>query len=152
MSKTLFRETTEVPVSRSVASICDLLVQSGASSLTMNYGEGQKIVGIQFVQRVGEFEITFRLPARVEPVYKLLHSKRSKGYNFDKNKLMEQAERVAWRQLFAWTEAQLAMIQTGMAQPAEVFMPYAIVPSSGQSLFHVFVENGSRLLTAGGSE
>ena len=40
---------------------------------------------------------------------------------------MEQAKRVAWRQLLRWTEAQLAMIDAGMAHAGEVFLAYAEV-------------------------
>jgi hypothetical protein len=34
---------------------------------------------------------------------------------------------VAWRQILRWVEAQLALIDTGMVQPQEVFLSYAIV-------------------------
>lgn len=147
--KTLFRETTEVPVNRSVGSIQDLLVQAGARSISMEFSVAGKIEGINFSLPVRDRIVKFALPARVEPVFRMLHKKRAGGRGrFDIAVIRAQAERVAWRQLFAWCEAQVAMIQTGMAEPAEVFLPYAVHTATGQSCFQVFVENTAKMLPA----
>lgn len=147
--KTLFRETTTVPVSRSVASIMDLLVQAGARSLMSSYDAAGKITGVRFGLQVASAQVWYDLPARTEPVFQMLKKKRAGGRGrFDIKAITEQAERVAWRQLFAWTEAQVAMIQTGMVQPAEVFLPYAVVSASGQTAHQAFIEQGLKMLAA----
>jgi hypothetical protein len=40
--------------------------------------------------------------------------------------LQQQAERIAWRQILRWLQAQLALIETGMVDAPEVFFPYAL--------------------------
>ena len=59
-----------------------------------------------------------------------------------------QAERVAWRQVLRWVEVQVAMIDCGMADPAEVFLPYAIT-ASGRTVYQLFAETGTKMLSAG---
>lgn len=50
----------------------------------------------------------------------------------------EWSRRVAWRQILRWVEAQLALIETGMAKAQEVFLPYAIV--GNQSMYQMVEE------------
>ena len=66
----------------------------------------------------------------------------------DKLRIREQARRVAWRQLLRWVQAQMAMIQCGMAESGEVFFAYLQSPC-GQSIFEVFAEQGLRMLPPG---
>ena len=129
----LYMESTEVPVSRSIAEITQALVESGANGIYQEYAN-QKVVAISFTIVANGQEIPFRLPARVEPVYRLLHKQRRRWVRGAEQRDREQAERVAWRQILRWVQAQLALIQTGMAQTVEVFMPY-IRMTSGQTWF-----------------
>jgi peroxiredoxin family protein len=46
----------------------------------------------------------------------------------------EQAERVAWRILKDWVEAQMALLDIEMVKMEEIFMPY-IVDQKGQTLY-----------------
>jgi hypothetical protein len=62
-------------------------------------------------------------------------------------RVREQAERVAWRQLLRWAQAQLAMIETGMAAAEEVFLPYLQEPS-GRTVYEVFAESRFKALPA----
>jgi hypothetical protein len=62
---------------------------------------------------------------------------------------MEQAQRIAWRQLLRWVQAQLAMIDTGMVRTEEVFMPYIVVnPATNQTLFERMQETQFKMLEA----
>ena len=149
--RTLFRETTDVPVTRSVAGIIDMLVQAGARTINQEYASDGKITGIRFTLPVKDSVATFALPARVHAVEVLLKRRKqssSRMSDANKRQLREKSERIAWRQLFAWVEAQLAMIQSEMVEPAEVFLPYALSEASGLTFFQVFKENG-RLLAEG---
>lgn len=139
-SKAMFMENTEVSPSKSAADITDVLVSSGARKIQMEYGDGGKIVGMSF-----EFQIPgiphpyiYKMPVRTETIYKELAARRQ-GYldNTTKARLQQKAERVAWRQLFRWTQVQMAMVDMGMAKTAEVFMPY-MQADGGQSLFQLF--------------
>ena len=48
----------------------------------------------------------------------------------------EQAARVAWRCLKSWVEAQMALIQIGMATMDQVFLPY-VLNDEGKTLYEV---------------
>jgi len=148
MKQTLFMETTEVEAGRSASEIVAELVKAGATAINTDY-EGGTIVGLRWVMKVRGVDQLFSMPVRIGPVEKLLLARR-KGYlaDADRKRIHEQARRVAWRQLLRWTQAQMAMIQCGMAESAEVFFAYLQSPG-GQSIFEVFAEQGMRLLAPG---
>ena len=151
MSKrTLFMETTEIPVQKTAGDILGLLVRAGATQVSLDY-EGGKITGMRFTYPVDGYPVPFRLPVRTEPIFKILNGRRASAYNRveAKDKDRDQAERVAWRQLLRWIEAQIAMIETGMVKTDEVFLPYATTPS-GETMYEHFIASGSaaRLLPA----
>lgn len=135
--KPIFMENTEIAADRTAAEVSAVLVQAGATSVSVRYAAG-KITGMSWTMQVGANELPFAMPARVEPVYKLLKSRRS-GYIDSKldAKIRAQAERVAWRQLLRWIQAQAAMIEVGMVERAEVFMPY-MTQADGRTFFEYF--------------
>lgn len=137
--KSLFMETTAVAASRSSAQVVDVLVESGATSVAMDYGKG-KITGLRWVMAMDSHQMTYAMPARVDPVYRQLCDRRRDGEPYsdrEKKLLRDKAERVAWRQLFRWVEAQLAMIRTGMATGPEVFLPYLYSVKKDQTLYEM---------------
>lgn len=141
----LLMETTKIAADRSAAEIVAELVGHGAKSINTEY-EGGNIVGLRWTMRVGGTDVVFDMPARTEVVYKLL-ARESPGINRDK--LREKAERVAWRQLLRWVQAQIAMIDIGMAQTAEVFMPYIVLnPAQPKRLFEAMMESQFKALEA----
>jgi hypothetical protein len=97
--------------------------------------------------RVGNGIQLFTMPARVEPVFNILNGRRKYSYDRTSNaaKDREQAERVAWRQLLRWVQAQLAMIDCGMTEAAEVFFPYMETPRGG-TIFQLFKEQEFKAL------
>ncbi len=144
MKKPIYMETTEIPMEKTVTEISMALVQAGATSISSKFENG-KIKGLEWGMMVGNHEIRFTMPARVDPVYQLLCSRRSSFLDpATLNRLMKQAERVAWRQLLRWVQAQLAMIDVGMVQAHEVFMPYAKGPD-GRTMFEHFDSTQRRL-------
>src|ERR1017187_4533289 len=107
----LFTENTEVPVVRSVGEIMALLVRAGATAINQELEAG-RVVGLSFVIPLGDLRMPFKLPVRTEPVFKKLNGRR-KSWDRSKNlaRDKEQAERVAWRQLYWWLKSQLALIE-----------------------------------------
>lgn len=144
---TLFMGTTEVSAEKSAAEITSLLVCAGASQIATDYKAG-KIAGLRFTLQVSGQTLAFELPARTEPVYKLLLSRTRKSWFSDKEKEQKraQAERIGWRQLFRWTQAQLAMIDAGMVSAHEVFLPYLLLGQ--RTMLRTFEEDTLRLLSA----
>lgn len=71
-----------------------------------------------------------RLPANVEAVQEVLKRQKVKcDY--------EQAERVAWRIIKDWVEAQMAILESEMVTIDEVFMPY-MIDSHGSTMYQLF--------------
>ena len=137
--KSLFMGTTDVPAERSAASIVSLLVAAGARSVNMRYSEQRKLSGIDFTFVEGKLEFPFSIPARIQQLFdKMLADRNRRSGRTDRNTIMEQAERVAWRQLFRWVEAQVALIETGMVSHVEVFTPYCI-DRSGRTMFEAMM-------------
>jgi hypothetical protein len=60
-----------------------------------------------------------------------------------------QAERTAWRNVRDWVLAQAAIIEAGMVQVEEVFLPY-MTDSSGRTLYQLY--QGGQLALGGGKE
>jgi hypothetical protein len=150
--KTLFMETTAIDSDKTAAEITSLLVKSGARQLSMQYDEKQKLTGVTFILLTAYGPVSFALPVRVEPIFNILNGRRK--YSYDRSNMAEkdraQAERVAWRQLLRWVQAQLAMIDCGMVKGEEVFLPYLVHAGSGQTLFEYFQKDGLKQLTSGG--
>lgn len=135
MSKnTLYMESTEINASRTAGEITQELVRSGARQIAMDFGEGGRITGMHWVMRVNGSDVCFSMPARTKPIYDVL--KKKAAWSADADKIQEKAERVAWRQLLRWIQAQNAMIETGMVQPAEVFMAYVVAPDQSTMFEH----------------
>jgi len=115
-------------------------VRAKAVRVSTDYASGTVVAVCFSLQVAGVPDpVSYRLPCRAERLVKLLRSDRA------------QAERTGWRQVLRWVEAQVAMIDVGMVQAAEVFMPYAVIPGSEQTMFQAW-ESQQKLLSAPGAE
>lgn len=148
--KTLYMETTSIDVQKTAGEITAELVKAGATSVNTDYTAG-KITGLRWVMRISGQDIVFDMPARIEPVFKLLNGRRTDSWKRKDHAQQDQdqAERVAWRQLLRWVQSQISMIETGMVQAAEVFMPYIVVNAqTNQTLFQRMSETQFKQLEA----
>ena len=118
MKKPLFAESTDVPAEKSIADITVLLLRAGAVAINQEIEKG-KVTGLSFVLPYGAGRIPYKLPIRTRQVFKKLQSNR-RNYRFGaEEKDLEQAERIAWRQLVWWLKSQMALIDLGMVESAE---------------------------------
>ncbi len=138
-TKKLFMETTSVEPQKTAAEITALLVGAGARQIAMTYGEAGEISGLAFTLLIEGGMRPFSLPVRTDSIFKLLNNRRK--YTWDRTdhaaKDKAQAQRVAWRQLLRWIQAQLALVSVGMVQAEEVFLPYAQCPD-GRTVYQLF--------------
>jgi hypothetical protein len=120
--KDLFLLTTDVEASKTIGEIQQYLIRMGANQISTQYDDKtREPIALYFTLTVRGSMVPFTLPARVEPVFKIIHGP---GYGRDKVRDMSQAKRVAWRQIYRWIQAQLALIETGMVTADEVLSPY----------------------------
>lgn len=128
--------TTTVDSHKTVAEIENILIKHKAKSIMKNYN-GECIESLSFLVDVGYNQIPIKMPAKVDECLKVLHLEKKKNSKVKATR--EQAERVAWRILKDWVEAQMALLDINMAKLEEVFMPY-IVDKTGKTLFEKLEE------------
>jgi len=122
--------TSDKPIDRIFAELQQTLGAHGAKQIAYDYGDDGKVHGIQFVIKVNDRFIPIKLPARVEQAQAVLKRQYENGeikshigtkvYSYD------QAYRVAWRNILDWVQAQMALLEIGMAKMEEVFLPYML--------------------------
>lgn len=121
--------TTTVPVLRTAGEITTRLAKHGARQVTTRYDNAQPAaIGFSIDTEFGLRG--FDLPANPDGVYKALTRDREVPPRY---KTRQQADRVAWRILKDWVEAQLALIEAGLATLDTVMLPYMIT-NSGRTL------------------
>ena len=136
--------TTTIAASKSVAEVQHILAKAGVRQINVQYEHGAP-ASLEFMLLLSNQPVYFRLPSNTHGVLEALKASpqvpRSKSTE-------EQARRVAWRIIKDWTAAQIAVVEAGQAEIAEVFLPYAIVYEN-QTMFQVFADSKRKLLTEG---
>ena len=135
--------TTKVDQNRTVSEVQALLAAKGARSIRVDYDEKGLPAALAFMVKWREQEVPFRLPVNWEGVAATLKRDRRKVDD-------ARARDVAWRIVKDWCAAQMAIIESGQASLAEVFLPYAMVGPQ-TTLFESMQTDPSRLLGDGKS-
>ncbi len=131
--------TTKVDIYSTIGQIQGILVKHGAKRIVQDY-EGEKIVALCFAIDTPIGERGVRLPSNVSAVYTVLQRQKVKcDY--------AQAERVAWRIIKDWVEAQMAILESEMVHIDQIFLPY-MMNDEGQTIYELFQQK-QLLLTEG---
>src|SRR5215218_1457006 len=115
--------TTSVTAGRTAAEVAAMLGGAGASTVATTYQDGRP-AGVSFVLDTAGGRFGYTLPVKVDGVGKALRRNAPPRY-----RTPQQAERVAWRIAKDWLEAQLALVEAGMAELPEVMLPYQVTGS-----------------------
>lgn len=142
----LLNYTTKVDSQRTASEIMAILAKHQAKQILTEYGPNGGVTGLAFMVEKGDRDLAFRLPVRTEACLEAMRRDRKIPRHFVN---ADQAERVAWRIMKDWVEAQLALIDTGMVDIAEVFLPYMLTPS-GQTAYEMIAGRGFLQLKEGG--
>lgn len=138
--------TTEVQAARSIEAIEKLLVAFGASNIMKEYCPAGKCTALSFIVVVDNMKLPFRLPAKVQPVYVWLKQKfpqrKDKG-------LLEQAERVVWKQLWDWTHITLSGIELDQLDTLEALFPFLYEIQAGQTYYERIKQDKFKALLPG---
>lgn len=127
----LLNYTTQINPFKTVSEIQQILVKHGAKKIMQDYDENGGISAVCFLINTPMGEQGVRLPANIDAVDRVLQKQKVKGGR-------EQAERVAWRIVKDWVEAQMAILESQMVTIDEVFLPYIINPTDGQTIYQLF--------------
>ena len=136
--------TTKVPAAKTVSQIQEILGGKGATHVSVVY-ENSNASAVSFGLKIADTFVDFKLPCNVSGVSAALKKSSPKGSVW---RDVAQCERIAWRIVKDWVEAQMALVEANQAEIGEVFLPYAI-HSSGQTFFQQFKQ--SRLALSDGS-
>lgn len=139
--------TSEVPASRSISIIHQMLVDIGAESITYNM-EGKVTVGITFLYTDPSLghTLAFRFRAKVDEAYKILYAQYKKPTADTSARVREQANRTAWKILADWVSIQCSMILLDQASPLQMFLPYVYDIRDDETLFQKITSGKIKLL------
>ncbi len=105
--------TSSVSAARSISYIEAKLAQNGARQILKLYDENARVEGMCFIIMLNGLEMPFKLPAKISECEKVLLANLSpRAKPETRKKVVQQAERTAWKILSDWVEAQMAMIIT----------------------------------------
>lgn len=135
--------TTTINANKTIGEIQELLSKHGATAIMTEYSNGN-VTGLSFKIMTPRGEFGIRLPSNTDRVLQVLKNQR-KNNNQVKD-TFDQANRVAWRIIKDWIDAQMAILETEMVTVDEVFFPY-ILNDRGQTLYETFKENNTLMLT-----
>jgi len=149
----IYMGSTGIPIHRTISEVQQALIRAGAQAITTVHEKG-KISGMSFSIPGSNEDLqvvrTYTLPIRTKKLLDLIQSRRKRGASSKIEQDIIQAERIAWRQILRWLEAQFALIDTGMSEPGEVFLPYQ-TQGDGRTVYQVFQAGERKALSAGPS-
>ena len=137
--------TTKIPSHRTIAEIQKILAIAGAKQILTDYDDEGEINAVSFRMLYHDTMISFRLPAQVDPIYVIMQNEKDRHVE-RKHRTREHARRIAWRIIKDWVEAQLALVEAEQAEMAEVFLPYAQDPTTGETVFKKLARSDFKLL------
>lgn len=148
--------STKIAASKTVGEMQALLADHGAARISVDY-DGGAPCALHFMLLTPHGQRSFSLPVNVAAMEALLVAEDRAGRLRSGSKAERvsraQAERVAWRVMKNWLEAQLALVATQMVSVDEVFLPYLVLDhSSGRTLYESYREREQLALEAGRDE
>lgn len=129
----LLNYTTKVDIFTTLGQIQGMLVKHGAKKILQEYDEEGHITAVSFQINTPQGLQAVRLPASVDAVHRVLTKQKVKCDR-------EQAERVAWRIVKDWVEAQMAILESEMVTMDEIFLPY-MLDNKGNTVYSLFANN-----------
>ncbi len=145
-SKKLFCYTTSVDSPRTVGQIHGELAGHGARSIMSNYNKDGEIESLSFVIDTPFGPTMIKLPCDPDAVKKVLERENAQPRFLERSHCL----RVAWREIYYWVKAQMALLETEMAAMEQIFLPYIITDKSGKTIYDRMLEN--KLQLPGGKE
>lgn len=142
--------STNIPAARTVGEVITLLAEAGASEVGTKYRD-RRPVGIGFEVLTPAGRRAFTLPVNAEKVLAVMQRAKAKGHlkAHGVPVTQDQAERVGWRILKDWIEAQLAIIEAELVTLDEVMLPYMHIEGPGRPTVYEFAQARLQSLPSG---
>ncbi len=135
----LLNYTTSIDVHKTLGEIQKILVSHGARKIMYDYDDNGHIQALCFQIATADGDRGIKLPANIPAIYEVL-TQQKKAKKIKTNPDYEQAERVGWRIIKDWVEAQMAILETDMVKFDEIFLPY-MLNRNGLTYFQAHQKN-----------
>lgn len=144
MIKTIKNYTTDIPASKTVPEIQDILAKSGARGIAFEFDNSGNIESLFFRLAIENgSEIAFKLPAKPDAVYKILFAGMIGEYRYGELRKQKSLD-IAWRIVKEWLEIQFTLIKLNQVEAVQVFLPY-MVTGQNRTLYEDMKENQFKL-------
>jgi uncharacterized protein YjdB len=142
--------TTEITTEKTTGQIERILAEHGANRVVKEYDGNGRLVFMAFEIRTKQGTMPVKLPANIDRVLvkfreQVDQGKLQKKYS-DGEWAEAQAARVAWRIIKDWIEAQLWLLDIGLAKVEEIFLPYFYNPVTEKTMFEIISKGGFKQL------
>ena len=137
--------TTTIAVEKTIGEIMVTLSKAGAHRILVDYDDQGRPEAISFqltALDVNGGNFTYRLPAHWLNVRSHLAVDKAVAARYT---TPEHAQRVAWRIIKDWIEAQIALIQSGQSSMTEIMLPY-LITGPNRTLYTEWKERFGNLL------
>ena len=127
--------TTKIDAWKTISEIQMMLSKHGATHFSIK-NEGSRPIAVSFSIDFKNQPLNFLLPCKFDRLWLILQRDK-KAVSVLKAKSLyseDHAFNVSWRIIKDWIEAQLALVEVEMVKMEEVFMPYLIINTSGETL------------------
>jgi len=138
--------STTISVEKTIAEIEKMLSKYGATKIMKEYDEFGNPSRLIFAIVTEHGEMPVKLPVNVDKILEVfkvqVSTKKLPNKFWGGEWATEQANRVGWRIIKDWLDAQLTLLNIQMVKVHEIFLPYAYDSRSGQTLFQKMEESG----------
>ncbi|WP_394941187.1 hypothetical protein [Psychromicrobium sp. YIM B11713] len=148
--------TTKISAAQTVAEMQALLAGHGARRISVDHDSSGVPSSLDFALGTPHGLRAFSLPASVDHMQRLLAAEDAAGLLKSGSKAERtsrtQAERVAWRVMKTWLEAQLALVSAEMIDIDQALLAFLQVDGTGWTLYEIYKERESLTLSPGSNE
>ena len=133
--------TTTISTESTISEIEKLLARHGAKKIMKEYDDNQQVINITFMVKYNTGFVPIRLPSNPEKVLVLLNEKvdeKAIPQRFRNDK--EQAQRIMWRVILDWIDAQMALVEIGQRNLLQVFFADICSVVSDETLYESLIE------------
>jgi len=135
--------TTEVAVGKTMGEITQTLSRRGVNRISTLFDDNGNPTGIGFTMKTDYGFRDFEFTVNSAGVLAVLKREAQPRYQNP-----DQAARVGWRIAKDWLEAQVALVEIGLASMDQVFMPYMIGDAKGHTVYDLVRAQGLKELEA----
>lgn len=146
-SKGPLNYTTTIDPQTTAAECLAILAKHGANHVAISFNGNREPDGLSFAIETPWGPRHFALPVNASGTQKALDKAYQKRLVERRHTTAEHARRVSWRVLKVWLEAQLSLIEAGLADLAEIMLPWMRVDEE-RTLYAAYQDDQRKALEA----